>query len=122
MRECVTGYLEEVADVIWSLWISINTNSRLVYLYAAHGFPYDFNPESGTKDDAVKICNIVFALLMQRQRDREYAINAAELKCRLEHNLTLSDSARNRLESRLQAQDREIGYLENKVKNLESSV
>ena len=61
------------------------------------------------------MCNLVYALLMQRQRDIKYAQESEQMKARLTSSLSTSESARSRLENRLQAQERSIGALENRV-------
>ena len=97
------------------------SNLDLVSYSAANGFPTDFNPESPTPEDAAKVCNLVYAMLMQRQRDIKYAQESEQMKARLTSSLSTSESARSRLENRLQAQERSIGALENRVSIFSSS-
>lgn len=70
---------------------------------------------SGKAEDTAKVCNIIYALLHQQQRDTERVRDIEDGLARMESSLQISEQARRRLESRLLAKDKEIGNLENKV-------
>ena len=71
--------------------------------------------QSGKPADAAKVCNIIYALLHQHQRDTERIRDVEDSQSRLESNLQMAEQARRRLETRLLTKDKEIGSLENKV-------
>ena len=92
------------------LYPTAETSSR-----AALGYPSDLPLQSGKPEDAAKVCNVVYALLHQRQRDIERHRETEDGLARLESSLHIAEQARSRMESRLLSKDREIGSLENKV-------
>lgn len=82
---------------------------------AAYGFDSDLPVQSGKAPDAAKVCNIIYALLQQQQRDTGRIRDLEDSLSRAESNLHMVDQANRRHESRLLAKDKEIGSLENKV-------
>ena len=84
-------------------------------MFAAFGFPAELPLRSGKTEDNAKVCNLLYMMLHQRQRDVERHRHNEDSLEQLESRLRSSDDVRQRLEARLLAKEKDIGGLENKV-------
>lgn len=99
-------------------WATYSRSVLIPLAVAAYGFPSDLPLQSGRPADVAKVCNLLYAMLHQRQRDIERHRDTEDGMARLDSSLQIAEQARQRLEARLLAKDKEIGSLENKVRHV----
>ncbi|GAB4815629.1 hypothetical protein N2152v2_008085 [Parachlorella kessleri] len=81
---------------------------------AGLGFCQDLNLLSTDPEDVVQTCNTIYGLLLQHQKDSRFKDQLKAEVHRLRLDMQTGEKERVRLDSRLQAKEREIGGLLNK--------
>ncbi|KAK9817129.1 hypothetical protein WJX72_009977 [[Myrmecia] bisecta] len=103
---------------------STTLESSISYLrstLATFGFPDNLHLQSPTPQQVADSCNILYALLQQRQKDIEARKESQEQLARLGSNVHASELANERLQNRLAAKERELGVTLNKAKHIKEA-
>eukprot|EP00899_Mesostigma_viride_P027058 jgi/Mesvir1/7537/Mv19284-RA.2 len=75
---------------------------------AAFGYPSPLQLGSPDAVDISMVCNCLYALLQQRQRDIDYRDETSQAQQRLQSQVNLMEAKQQRLEAALEAKEREI--------------
>lgn len=87
----------------------------VLHCYAAFGYPCGLQLDSQQPEHLAAICNILHTLLVQRQRDVSQRGQFDDHFQRMRSDLSVSEQTRDRLQSQLDAKQREQSTLENQV-------
>lgn len=82
---------------------------------AAFGYPNDIELQSQRPEDLATTCNVLHTLLAQRQRDASQRAQFDDHFQRMRSDLNVSEQTRDRLQSQLEAKQREHSALFNQV-------
>ena len=91
------------------------TEATSCFLTAAFGFDHSLHLQSQQPEDLATTCNVVHALLVQRQRDVSQRAQFEDHFQRMRSDLNVSEQTRDRLRSQLDAKQREHGALLNQA-------
>eukprot|EP00798_Chlamydomonas_sp_ICE-L_P013217 gene13217-19054_t len=83
------------------------------------GLPHDFDLQAGSPADIATVCNVMYELVRQQNKDRSTIEILEGQACKLRSNASTADRERSRGLDTLESSKRELGNLEMKVRIME---